>query len=197
MDYAEKRGAGVHGAARVFARLLLVALVISFSLALTACEGDDEDTATAPPASETPKGAAPAGGAAAPSGLARVEGTTPYSIDTVGGQPVPKSGPVVIKADATPKIIVAGWAVDARAQAPAGGVMVNIDGTTDLPVTYGSERADVANVLKNPNYKMSGFGIALPASNLSKGRHTLSLKVLTADRKGYYETDRKVELEIQ
>ena len=163
--------------------LMSVSLAICFS----ACASEETNTNANNQPPESAKSAP----------LQKVPGDTPYSIDSVNKQPLPKVGPVVVKSADTPSVVIAGWAVDGPAKASAGGVMFNIDGKSDITATYGAERADVATVLKDPNYKMSGFGIAIPTQSIEKGRHTISMKILTSDKKGYYEPNRKIDIDIQ
>ena len=166
---------------------ILCILIFSLAIAFTACsEGDTNTNANTAPA-EAAKSNAPQ----------KVAGETSYSVDSINNQGLPKSGPVMINGASTPNVIVAGWAVDGQAKAPAGGVIVTIDDKSELTATYGAERPDVATVLKEPNFKLSGFGVAIPTSSLDKGKHKIGLKILTNDKKGYYEPGRKFDIEIQ
>ena len=177
----------VHGTPRIAGAIFLI-LIFSFAIASTACSGSETETNSnsAPPPAE-----------AAKSAPQRVLGDTAYSVDSINSQALPKTGAVVVNSANTPSIIVAGWAVDGQAKAPAGGVILSIDGKSELTATYGAERPDVATVLKEPNYKLSGFGVAIPTGSLEKGKHTIALKILTSDKKGYYEPNRKFDIEIQ
>lgn len=167
------------------ARAMILSSLASLMICGSACSSDEgpetSDVSRAP---------------AMPS-LQKIEGSTPYSIDHINNAVIPKEGSVVVSAASTPTIVIAGWAVDVRAKAPAGGVVFNVDGKSDLTATYGVNRQDVVEVLKDPNYRTSGFGISIPTASLEKGHHTLSLKVLTADKKGYYEPNQKINIEVQ
>jgi hypothetical protein len=171
---------------RVASSILWI-LVISLAIASAACSGGETNTNanTAPPTESA--NSAP---------LQKVPGGTSYSVDTINNQSLPK-GSVVVNSATTPKLIIAGWAVDGQAKAPAGGVIFSIDGKSEMTATYGGERPDVAAALKEPNYKMSGFGIAIPTQSLEKGKHTIVMKILTSDKKGYYEPNQKLDIEIQ
>lgn len=120
-----------------------------------------------------------------------------YSVDIINGKSVPKDAPVIINSQTTPNIIMAGWAVDAQSQDEAADVFVVIDGKRDIPTTYGQDRPDVAAAHHNPRYRFSGFAVSIPTSNLDKGRHTLSLKILKTLRDGYYEPEQKIEIDVQ
>ena len=181
--------------------LPLLVLLAALALAAGACaEDDDATTESAPPATNTTtttgEGAATgsrAQGAQTP-GAAAAGKTTLYSIDIINGQPVPKSGPVTVSG---PQFTMGGWAVDQQAQTAAGGVVVVVDGKTEVPTQYGTERKDVADAHKNPRYQNSGFAASISTASLGKGRHTLGLKILTADRKSSYEPAQKIEVDVQ
>jgi len=82
---------------------------------------------------------------------------------------------------------VTGWAVDAPRRAPAAGVDVVIDRTV-FPTTYGTDRGDVAQFFKRPNYRDTGFVAIIPAGVVAIGEHWLSIRVLTSDARCYFES---------
>jgi hypothetical protein len=104
---------------------------------------------------------------------------------------------VVVEAKHGDAVHIAGWAVDESAQREAGGVFVEVDKQLVIPALYGLDRPDVAAHFRNERYRSSGFSVFFAASALKKGRHTLSLKVIAADRRGYYDTGYKAILEIK
>ncbi|MEW6771942.1 MAG: hypothetical protein AB1330_11240 [Bacillota bacterium] len=133
-----------------------------------------------------------------PQKLAFAGHATPFAIDTVNGRPpLVQGSPFVVSADKDNAITITGWAVDGRAKDKAGGVFINVDGRLDIPALYGLDRRDVAEHFKNKRYRFSGFTASFATSVLGKGRHTLSLKVVTADKKSYYLSKQKVILEIK
>lgn len=168
----------------------LVILVAGMSLCVGACSEKEDDVSNPAPvtSSTTPAASGPL------KDLRSVGKNTTFSIDIINGQAIPKSGPVVVN---TPQVTMGGWAVDQQAQSEAGGVYVTVDGKMDVPTEYGAERKDVADANKNPRYRNSGFAASIETSTIGKGSHTLGLKILTADKKGYYEPDRKIEIEVQ
>jgi hypothetical protein len=174
-----------HGQPRTASAIFLF-LLFSFAVASTGCSGGETNTNTNTAPAESAKSVP----------LQKVPGATSFSVDTINNQSLPK-GSVVVNSATTPKLIIAGWAVDGQAKAPAGGVIFSIDGKSEMTATYGGERSDVAAALKEPNYKMSGFGIAIPTQSLEKGKHTIVMKILTSDKKGYYEPNQKLDIEIQ
>jgi hypothetical protein len=174
------------GAARL--RVVLTAALLIGTPALNACEGD---TARKPDiAGGSPEVTTTAA-------LPAVTGETAIYIDSVNKQVPSAKGPVVVNIEQTPQIMVNGWAVDKPAQSPAGGVVMVIDGKTEVPTTYGAERADVAKFLNNPNYAKSSFVGWINVSIITKGQHILSFRVLTADKRGYYEPANKITLALQ
>ena len=82
--------------------------------------------------------------------------------------------------------VLSGWAVDGQAVAPASGVDVAVDGHP-YKAQYGIDRPDVAGTLKAPQYEKSGFSFVLHAGQMSKGRHTLAVRVISANRTSYTE----------
>jgi SAM-dependent methyltransferase len=83
-------------------------------------------------------------------------------------------------------VVIAGWAVDLQSKAPAGGVVVVIDGSP-LIAQYGGFRPDVADLLQTPGYERSGYLLTLPQSRLEVGVHVFYVHVLTYDRQRYWE----------
>ena len=131
--------------------------------------------------------------------LVNVGSTTFFSIDSINDHsPTGENlDPVIIHTDRKNSITVTGWAVDDVAKDKAGGVFINIDDQLDIPALYGLDRPDVAEHFKNKRYRFSGFAASFSTSILEKGRHTLSLKIVTTDKKGYYVSNKKILLEIK
>jgi len=120
------------------------------------------------------------------------------SIDQVNGNPRGPQGTVYPIGDGKEQsVILQGWMVDEKAGKSAGGVFVNVDGRFDVPALYGFDRSDVAKYYNIGDYKSSGFNVIIPASLLGKGKHALTLKVVTADGKGYYEFHEKINVEVK
>ena len=103
----------------------------------------------------------------------------------------------IINAEWQATLTIQGWAVDQQAQNTAGGVFINIDGQIDIPALYGRDRPDVATLLMDNRYRFSGFFASFSTALVGEGQHVLSLKIVTADKKGYYEADQKIILEIR
>ena len=130
-------------------------------------------------------------------GLATVDKPTFFSVDVINNREVVPAAARVINSRRHEMVTVIGWAVDGEAQKAAGGVFVSLDGGTDVPADYGQERKDVAAALGNAEYQFSGFTASFPTSLLKKGPHTLTLKIVTADRKGFYEPQYKINLVVR
>ncbi len=79
-----------------------------------------------------------------------------------------------------------GWGIDEPNKSVAAGIDVVVD---QVPYTakYGIERPDVAGFFKNPAYLHCGFQYMMPAGKLPKGSHTVSLRVISKDKKTYYQ----------
>jgi len=90
-----------------------------------------------------------------------------------------------------------GWAVDQYAKQAAGRLFITLDDKYDIPAVYGADRKDVADYLKEDNYRFSGYCGTIPASVMDKGNHTLSFKLVSNDNKSYYVSDRKVNIVIR
>lgn len=81
---------------------------------------------------------------------------------------------------------VAGWAVDEKAQDAASDVIVTIDGDDYLSF-YGIKRNEVMKSFGVRKYKNSGFYMRLLADMVGKGSHTIAIKIISNDKKYYYE----------
>jgi hypothetical protein len=81
---------------------------------------------------------------------------------------------------------VNGWAIDEPNKATAAGVEVVID-QAPYSAHYGIERTDVATHFNKPEYRNSGFELTIPPGQLTKGPHSVSIRVIASDRKSYYQ----------
>lgn len=128
--------------------------------------------------------------------LARLSSETFFFIDSINEVSLltPPPTPIRIKGDAP--ITLTGWAVDNTAGNVAGGVFASVDDTMAFSADYGIDRPDVVAALKNPVTQKSGFSVTIPPNALAIGRHTLTLKIVTTDRKSYYAPAQKIDIEI-
>lgn len=92
-------------------------------------------------------------------------------------------------------LLIKGWAIDQQTHQRAGAVYLEIDGQL-YPSYYGLPRADLVERFQRPEYGNAGFQAAIPLSDLGKGRHTISIKILSTNRNGYYSSPGEVTFEI-
>ncbi|BDE07656.1 hypothetical protein WPS_29320 [Vulcanimicrobium alpinum] len=93
---------------------------------------------------------------------------------------------VLLSAGDPSPLSVKGWAIDAPANAPAGGVLVRVDDGRPIVARYGLSRPDVAAALGNPALEATGYKALLETAHLAKGAHRLRFYVLDAHRTGVY-----------
>jgi hypothetical protein len=82
---------------------------------------------------------------------------------------------------------VQGWAIDPSMSAPAAAVYLDLDGQLHR-ASYGFPRQDIAALFHNPALAPCGFQWMIAAWELGKGPHRLTMKVLTAGRAAYFES---------
>jgi hypothetical protein len=116
------------------------------------------------------------------------------SVDGINDVTSPKAGSTVtIKGD---KITIAGNFVDAVKGEAAAGVVAMIGGKPYVAI-YGGERPDIAKALNNPKYLKSQFYVEVPTATVGAGLHDLKMRVIAADRSGYYESDLIAKLDVK
>jgi len=131
-------------------------------------------------------------------GLVLAEDATLSSVEKVNFWPLPQQGtPIIINSWQTATIYISGWAVDENAGQAAGGVFINVDGQMDIPTLYNLDRQDIAGFLSNSGYRYSGFTASFATSLIGEGQHILTLKIVTADKKGYYQSSHEIILEVR
>jgi phosphoglycerol transferase len=117
--------------------------------------------------------------------MSACSGQTVMYIDQIGDATSPFSDNPHMRRSGLFKVM--GWAVDQPREAAAAGVDVVVD-QIPFPSFYGYNRTDVADHFKRPGYRASGFTAAIPADALTRGPHTLSLRVISSDATCYYRT---------
>jgi hypothetical protein len=137
--------------------------------------------AIAPPAAVV---TAPSEGMSA--GLAKLKGLPGVSLDRIGAAPDPLNRQPAVTPGGQPTAFE-GFAFDPVAKAPARGVDVVVDGKA-YGSAYGGARPDVASYFKQPGLGAVGFSLALPAGALAAGPHSVRLRVVASDGKGFYES---------
>ena len=83
-------------------------------------------------------------------------------------------------------VYIAGWTADAVDGSPMSNVTVYIDGVSQGTPTLNVTRNDVASYYNNAGFTQSGFYMAVPASGLSVGPHTVTFTSI--DTGGYSST---------
>jgi hypothetical protein len=81
---------------------------------------------------------------------------------------------------------IGGWAVDQDAKVGSGGVEIRIDGVP-YAGEYGKPRPDVASLFNQPAYANAGYVIKIKAEQFASGPHTAYFRVLSNDRKSFWE----------
>ena len=71
-----------------------------------------------------------------------------------------------------------------------------IDGKPYVAI-YGGERPDIAKAHNNPKYLKSQFYIEIPTSTVGAGLHDLKIRVIAADKSGYYESNLIAKLDVK
>ena len=77
-----------------------------------------------------------------------------------------------------------GWAIDPSTKTAPVATFVQVDGFARAQGLI-SDRADVAQALKVPDYEKSGFDITVPSQLLPLGKHRLAFLAEDAKRTGY------------
>jgi hypothetical protein len=149
-------------------------ILVTAAVLLVSCSG-----------SKTETDSASAGSVGITQDMARIVATPHFYIDGIGTTMNPRPDSEIVVSAAGP-LSVAGWVAELGGSPPAG-VGIVIDQKT-FAATYGIERLDVAAALKNPSYNKSGFIGSIPASQLSSGPHTLTVRIINGARNGYFET---------
>ena len=168
----------------ILSKRLLTTVVVAVAVFVSCGKKDVE----AVPAAESHT-AAPASAPPLPAGISqdlKRNATAPlYNFDSLGSINYPavqKSNQVSGDTD----VMVSGWALDEAKKTTAGGVDVVLD---QVPhgAHYGVERSDVASHFNRPDYANSGFQLVVGRGQLAKGPHSVSIRVISSDKKSYSE----------
>jgi hypothetical protein len=134
------------------------------------------------------------------SGLPRLGAAVRITIDGVlaGTTPYPwesRDADASLRGDEL--LWVRGWAIDDVQGAPPAAVTLCVDERLEYFAQAGLERPDVAAALANPALSPCGFVACVPLAGLQLGDHHVAVRVIAADRSGYFENDRPVRLRIR
>lgn len=132
------------------------------------------------------------GPARAPYALEYVNSTifswTPRYNDTRVFAKAPPRAPIEIPANGA--LAVGGWAAEASA------VFVTVDGERDFQAAYGGARPDVVRARHDPAALHTGFDVLIPVDRLAPGPHWLTLKIVSADRRTYFEMPEQIRFQV-
>jgi len=166
---------------RILERYFACVLTCCCIAVLSGC-GRPESTPASQTNTSTPGGSLVADGTS--SDLTRSEGNPTYFLDRIQKTGSPYGQPSVTISSVSDTEL-AGWAVDGLVKKEAGGVDIVVDGKA-YKASYGADRPDVTEALKFPATK-SGFSLVIPGNFLSRGSHTVSVRVIANDGKSYAE----------
>lgn len=124
-------------------------------------------------------------------GIAKSSSSTKFFIDAINDDLKAYEAGKAEITGSEPFVTIRGWAIDDKASKAAGGVWVEIDGKA-YAAGYGSDRRSVADHFHNDAFLLSGFSCEIPVSALTPGPHSLSFKILSHDKKYYYQVPEKV-----
>jgi len=119
------------------------------------------------------------------------------AIDVLNAYRYPLPPVMTVESNADESIDLSGWAIDEKVKGVAAAVFVTVDDRTDILATYGHDRSDIAASFKNPDYRASGFRATILMEDLSKGTHTISMKILAKDGNEYYVPAQKITIEVR
>lgn len=102
--------------------------------------------------------------------------------------------PVVLKRGAN--VVIEGRAWDVTRGEPASGVYVRVDDKW-YAATYGLYRPETRDGSVQRGGKCSGFRAKIPRSEVSPGRHVVSLFVVAGNGQAYYSAGEAVEVRIE
>ena len=118
--------------------------------------------------------------------ISACEGQPAGHIDRIGSAGAPPDGSAV-HVQGSGSFRVEGWAIDQQNDSIARAVDVVID-KVPFQSFYGFDRSDVAEHFGRAAYRESGFASEIAAETLSKGPHSVSLRVVSSSRACYYES---------
>lgn len=118
-------------------------------------------------------------------GVSECDGRTAHYLEWIGDESAMLARrPVRVSLNGD--ISVSGWAVDQPHQQLASAVDVVVD-DQPVPALYGIDRPDVARALGLSGYRASGFTARLRGRRIGFGLHVVSLRILAADGRCFYQ----------
>ncbi len=90
-----------------------------------------------------------------------------------------------------------GWALDGATRGRARAIYILIDGRDTYRATDGYDRPDVARAVGLTAGAKVGFDATLPPELLPPGRHTLSVRIVTADGRAWADGAQPLTIEVR
>lgn len=159
-------------------------IAVLASLAVAACDQPKPRPGPEAAAPVTPAPAAPQITPGASAGLTKKAEMAGFSLDLINEAKDPLNAPATISA-AGP-VTFSGFGFDPVAKQPGAAVDIVVDNVA-YPAAYGHQRKDVGDYFKTPALEKTGFTVTLPAGVIKPGRHQAVVRVVSADRTGYYD----------
>jgi hypothetical protein len=111
-----------------------------------------------------------------------------FALKTINGEAISEqNASFTIDSGRHETITITGWVADKQTSDVASAVFIVIDEVIHIPVIYGLDRPDVANYLKSPNFRFSGFMATFSSSKLGAVEHSVSLEIVNKNGYYYYE----------
>ena len=128
-------------------------------------------------------------------GLEKAKTECRFSIDRLNDVKIDNSDPIIINPGVR-KVELNGWAIDKANDDVFKSVYCIIDNNKHYKATYFIARNDVALKLENPNFSKCGFEISIDRKKLSKGKHSISLVLISNTGKTFYSPSKRIILDI-
>jgi hypothetical protein len=171
-----------------------ITIVTSVTIVLIAGCGDQKQSNATPPSGASTVAAPIPVQEKFESVTVRLDAPAFGGVDGINDVTAPKVGSTIaIKGE---KITIVGNFVDAIKGEAAAGVVAIIGGKPYVAI-YGGERPDIAKTLNNSKYLKSQFYIEVPTSTVGAGLHDLKIRVIAADKSGYYESNLIAKLDVK
>jgi len=118
-----------------------------------------------------------------------------FAASSINGKYITTPGVMIVSpVAANVSVTLEGYAVDTDREALLGDVVISVDGNYDFPAVYGIPRPDIASYLQNAKYLNSGFTAELPRSLITEGKHSITFKLINANRATYSIAEQTIEL---
>jgi GT2 family glycosyltransferase len=119
-----------------------------------------------------------------------------YSIGSINGKMIyPRESQINIEYNSTSPIVFKGNIFTIKRKPTIKGIILKID-DRNYPAVYGLSSAEAPAAISYPWKWLSGFEGKIPASELGEGQHSLSVKILTKEKKKYFNLRKKVTLNL-